>query len=197
MRIIAGSLKGRRIPPASVGEVRPTSDRVRESMFSTLESLGELGGLRVLDLFAGSGSLGLECISRGAGTCVFVERDRAVAKRLFELLQTLDVQDCCEVKTNKAESFLKSQGDVSTDKFGLVFLDPPYELFQPVDLLSRLCGSPHVEPGTRVVYESRSELDLFDSAQCYAVQGSSLLLERVRDKSFGDTVVSYLVLKES
>lgn len=76
IRIIAGSRRGRRIKVPVKGEVRPTGDRVREAIF---DALGPVDGLRILDLFAGSGAMGLEALSRGAGRCVFVESDREVA----------------------------------------------------------------------------------------------------------------------
>src|SRR4051794_34321986 len=86
MRVIAGTLGGRRLKTPAGRGTRPTSDRVREALFSML---GELGGARVLDLFAGTGALGIEALSRGAGRAVFVERDTRAAAVLSENLAAL------------------------------------------------------------------------------------------------------------
>ncbi|HXQ63760.1 MAG TPA: 16S rRNA (guanine(966)-N(2))-methyltransferase RsmD [Steroidobacteraceae bacterium] len=119
IRIIGGTWRGRRIrfPPAA--ELRPTPDRVRETLFNWLQ--GEIAGARCLDLFAGSGALGLEAISRGAREVVFVEHDRAVAAALRASLATLK-DSRGMVLERDAFAFLAGPAE----RFDVVFLDPPF-----------------------------------------------------------------------
>lgn len=120
MRIIAGDWRGRRLGfPAAVG-LRPTGDRLRETLFNWLRP--ELSGRRVLDLFAGSGVLGLEALSRGAGSACFVERDRRVADALAENIERLCASARCRLVVQPAERFLRG----TPRAHDLVFLDPPF-----------------------------------------------------------------------
>ena len=118
MRVIAGDFKGRRLHTARGTRTRPTADRVREALFSML---GDVSGARVLDLYAGSGALGIEALSRGAESAVFVERDE---RALAALRRNLDaVQADAEVRRQDALRFLaRSEGT-----YDLVFCDPPYD----------------------------------------------------------------------
>ncbi len=119
LRIVAGALRGSRIDVADAEGLRPTSDRVRETLFNWLSPM--LAGSRCLDLFAGSGALGIEAISRGAAECVFVERDRNLAKNLGETLQRLKIGNARVVNVD-ALDWLGS----AAQPFDLVFLDPPF-----------------------------------------------------------------------
>lgn len=128
VRIIAGSHRGRRLRVPKGTAVRPTSDRVREAVFSVL---GDVGGLRVLDLFAGSGALGLEALSRGAAHCTFVEKDGIVANALCANVAALEFAATAEVIVVDhltAVRLLASRGR----RFDLLFLDPPYTMLQEV-----------------------------------------------------------------
>jgi len=121
-RIIAGQHGGRRIQTPKGDGTRPTSDRVREAMFSSLESeLGGFDGLRVLDLFAGSGALGLEALSRGAELAVFVEASSQAAAVIARNVAELGVAG--DVERSKVERWIE---DGSPDAFDLVLIDPPY-----------------------------------------------------------------------
>ena len=123
-RIIAGAYGGRRIQTPKGDGTRPTSDRVREALFSSLESeLGGFDGVRVLDLFAGSGALGLEALSRGAAHAVFVEANTAAAGVVKRNLGDLGASG--SVVRTKAERWVED-GDRET--FDLVFVDPPYAM---------------------------------------------------------------------
>jgi len=119
LRIVAGSLRGSRLPVPDVPGLRPTADRVRETLFNWLAPVIE--GARCLDLFAGTGALGIEALSRGAAECVFVERDRTLARVLRENLTRL-----------KQENFRLIEGDAlgalaaTAQAFDIVFLDPPF-----------------------------------------------------------------------
>lgn len=124
MRIISGHLRGRDLGRVPDG-VRPTTDRVRESLFS---SLGSLEGCAVLDLFAGTGALGLEAYSRGAGRVVFVERAKSVARALQKRLQRLGLADEERLRlvVTDAHRALKRLAEAGEPGFDLVFVDPPY-----------------------------------------------------------------------
>jgi 16S rRNA (guanine966-N2)-methyltransferase len=119
LRIVAGHLRGSRIDVVDQDGLRPTSDRVRETVFNWLAPM--IGGAHCLDLFAGSGALGIEAISRGAADCVFVERDRAVARQLEATLGRLKVANGSVINAD-ALSWLGQ----SSRPFDLVFLDPPF-----------------------------------------------------------------------
>ncbi|KPI29517.1 16S rRNA (guanine(966)-N(2))-methyltransferase RsmD [Streptomyces sp. NBC_00080] len=123
-RVIAGAAGGRRlaVPPGT--GTRPTSDRAREGLFSTWQSLlgGPLGGERVLDLYAGSGAVGLEALSRGAGHTLLVEADARAARTVRENVKALGLPGA-EVRAGKAQQIIQTP---PTDPYDLVFLDPPY-----------------------------------------------------------------------
>jgi len=125
-RIVAGSLGGRRIAVPARG-TRPTSERVREAMFSAIDSRMDLTGARVLDCYAGSGALGIEALSRGAGYALFVESDRRAAAVLAENLGRLGVRGAA-VRTSTVESFAAGRAGTAGEPFDLVVADPPYAL---------------------------------------------------------------------
>jgi 16S rRNA (guanine966-N2)-methyltransferase len=123
MRIIAGRFKGARIPSPRGKGVRPTTDRVREALFSALGTAVE--GANVLELFAGTGAFGLEALSRGAGYVVFVERDRKTAEALSRIVRSFGVEDSVSILNMDAERALSVLADRDR-AFGIVFMDPPY-----------------------------------------------------------------------
>ncbi|CAN5258217.1 16S rRNA (guanine(966)-N(2))-methyltransferase RsmD [soil metagenome] len=124
-RIVSGSAGGRRLRTPPGDSTRPTADRVREAMFSALESmLGSLEGLRVLDLYAGSGALGLEALSRGAGYAEFVESDRHPARLIASNARELGLEGA-QVVMRPVHAHL---GSGRTEPFDLVVADPPYAL---------------------------------------------------------------------
>jgi 16S rRNA (guanine966-N2)-methyltransferase len=125
VRVVAGEFKGRRLVAPRGVRTRPTADRVREALFSML---GDVSGARVLDLYAGSGALGIEALSRGAGSAVFVDRDPRAVAAIERNLESLGLEQ--EVLRQDAVRFLaRAEGT-----FDLVFCDPPY------DSASRLAG---------------------------------------------------------
>ncbi len=125
LRIIGGEWRGRRIRFPRGSDVRPTPDRVRETVFNWLQS--QVAGRRCLDLCAGSGALGLEALSRGAAEVVFVDADPAVAASLRETLGVLGAGDRGRVQRRDAFAFLRAGATAGTP-FDIVFLDPPYAL---------------------------------------------------------------------
>lgn len=123
-RVIAGAAGGRRLAVPPGNGTRPTSDRAREGLFSTWESLlGTLVGVRVADLYAGSGAVGLEALSRGASHALLVEADTRAARTVRENVRTLALLGA-EVRTGRAEQIV--QGPPPADPYDVVFLDPPY-----------------------------------------------------------------------
>jgi 16S rRNA (guanine966-N2)-methyltransferase len=123
MRIIAGRFKGLRLPSPRIRGVRPTTDRVREALFSTLGH--EVEDSRVLDLFAGTGAFGFEALSRGAASVVFVDDDRQVTHTLINTCDALQIADQVRIMTMSADQAVRKLVE-SEDRFAIVFLDPPY-----------------------------------------------------------------------
>ena len=121
MRVITGSARGRRLKELEGMETRPTTDRVKEGLFNILQF--DIEGRRVLDLFAGTGQLGIECLSRGAASAVFVDRRPDAVKLIRENLKITNLQDGARVVAGDSMEYLKSL----REKFDLIFLDPPYE----------------------------------------------------------------------
>lgn len=121
MRVIAGSAKGARLRSPTTG-TRPMMDRMRESVFS---ALGDFEGLRVLDLYAGSGSLGLEALSRGAVSAVFVENAREAILKLEQNLEATGLGDRAEVTWIDTKSMLQNIPD---ERYDMIFVDPPYNM---------------------------------------------------------------------
>jgi 16S rRNA (guanine966-N2)-methyltransferase len=151
-RIIGGSAGGRRITAPSGQQTRPTTDRVREALFSSVEAwCGSLQGLRFLDLYAGSGAVGLEAWSRGAGVVTLVESDRRTAKLIGDNARTLGFAKVDVV----AASVTSTLTTPPAAPYDVVFMDPPYALD---DLtvggdLAVLCSQQWLVPGAMVVVE--------------------------------------------
>ena len=120
MRVITGSARGRRLKELEGMETRPTTDRVKEGLFSALQF--EIEGRRVLDLFAGTGQLGIEALSRGAERCVFVDRRADAVKLIRENLELTGLSGRARVVAGDSMEYLASQ----REKFDLILLDPPY-----------------------------------------------------------------------
>jgi 16S rRNA (guanine966-N2)-methyltransferase len=157
MRIIAGSRKGARIFAPRGRDTRPTGDRVREAVFNLV---GPVEGMEVLDLYAGSGAMGLEALSRGAASATFVEADRAAAETIVRNLEKLALGGATVLRVDAAR---KLAGDVASGRrYDLVLIDPPYRMLAGV--LSTLAAHlpAVVEPEGLVVVESdaREEPDL-------------------------------------
>jgi 16S rRNA (guanine(966)-N(2))-methyltransferase RsmD len=122
VRIIAGTAKGRRLATPTGSHIRPVLDQVKESIFNILYSVENLD---VLDLFAGTGSIGLEAISRGAASVMFVDSDREAVKLLHENIRKCSFENQCRVIPKHINSALKML-EKSGRKFDLIFIDPPY-----------------------------------------------------------------------
>ncbi|SDD34146.1 16S rRNA (guanine(966)-N(2))-methyltransferase RsmD [Glycomyces harbinensis] len=150
-RIIAGSLKGRRLSTPPGDRTRPTSDRVREALFNSLAPGGDLDGLRFADLYAGSGAVGLEALSRGASAALFVESHVLTAKLLRKNIADLGAAGA-EVICAPVEKALQSEPALP---FDIVFADPPYAVTDAEigDLLESLVAQGWLAPDADVVVE--------------------------------------------
>jgi 16S rRNA (guanine966-N2)-methyltransferase len=151
MRVVAGSARGRALVAPPGDRTRPTSDRVREAIFNALWSRGVLDGAVAVDLFAGSGALGIEALSRGAAHVTFVDDDRAALRAVRRNLETCRVEDRATVVAGSAERWLA--GLASGARFDLAFCDPPYAYAGWPDLLGAL-------PAALVVAESDGPVEL-------------------------------------
>ena len=170
MRVVGGTAGGRRIHAPAGRALRPTSERVREAIFSSLESMGGLHGAAVVDLFAGTGALGIEALSRGASSAVFVDTDPAALMAVRSNLEATGLTRSGEVVRSDVVQFLE-RGHVG---FDLAFVDPPYE-FQAWDEVSARLDA------RIVVLESNREVDLGGSWRT------------TKQKRYGDTVVTVVV----
>ena len=136
MRIVAGTAGGRKIVAPDGTTTRPTAERVREAMFNALYSLDAIEGARFVDLFAGSGALGLEALSRGAGHVVFIERDRAALAAIEDNVAALGFDDVATIVSGDALRWLRAQPDLD-----VALADPPYDFEQWGDLLAALAAT--------------------------------------------------------
>lgn len=175
MRVVAGRLGGRRLRAPAGHATRPTSDRVREALFSML---GPLSGERVLDVFAGSGALAIEALSRGAAHAVLIERDRRAAAVIAENLRDLGLgAEEAELRRGEAAAELRRAAG-ARETYDLIFIDPPYrDAGAWGELLPGLLV-PLLAPGARVVAES-------DRREPLVLEGA---LERQR--RYGDTTIT-------
>ncbi len=178
VRIVAGARRSRRLRVPQGLTVRPTSEMVREAIFN---SLGPITGMAVLDLFAGTGAMGLEALSRGAEACVFVEQDRRVAEVLRQNIRDLDYEAESRVVVADYAAALQ---DIrrSGRRFDLLFIDPPYKMLPEAEVTLEPLIPPVMHAGGVAVLESE--------------RGShpSLGAVPVFDRVYGDTRVTMVVI---
>ena len=177
MRVISGSAGGRRLKAPRGLHVRPTADRVKESLFNVLGEAWE--GLRVLDLFAGSGALGIEALSRGASGAVFVDEDSRCIPVIRQNLQSCGLEDRANVIRAEALRFLSRRK--AGQGFHIIFADPPYEFGLAAACLARVDRGDWLSPcGQMIVEHSRRE-------PMPERQGGVILADR---RIYGDTRIS-------
>lgn len=182
-RIVAGEARGRRLAVPPGRDTRPTSDRVREAMFSSLEAdVGALEGLRFLDLYAGSGAVGLEALSRGAAAVVLVEGSRRSADVIRQNLRTVGLPGG-RILAGKVESLLAGPAPEGKP-FDVVFLDPPYAMTAPAvaDILTRLREHGWLTVDAAVIVERSARTGDFCWPQGFVAD---------RDRRYGDTTLWY------
>lgn len=179
MRVIAGVAKGRRL--RAPRGARPTTDRVKEALFSSLAP--RLPGARVLDLFAGSGALAIEALSRGADHAVLVDRARAAGEVMRANLDVAGLAQHAEVVTAEVDATVRAR-DAAGDRFDIVLLDPPYAT-APSQLTTTLrLVAPLVAPSGVVVVETATRSAALELP-------SALLTDRTR--RYGDTTLIFAV----
>ena len=176
LRIIGGDWRGRRLEFPSSPNLRPTGDRIRETLFNWLAS--EVGGSRCLDLFAGSGALGLEALSRGARHCTFLETSSAAIEGINAHLSLLNAVDRGRVINTNALSW-------RDDPFDIVFVDPPFSENLAIDSLRHLIDNQLLTDSALVYLEVASTASLEDLPPALSI---------VRDKRTG--AVRYLLLEQ-
>lgn len=174
MRVISGELGGRRIEAPPGTSTRPTTDRVREAVFNALRSLALVDDAVVVDLFAGSGAMGLEALSRGAARCTFVERDRNASRVITANVESLGVADRSTVVTGDAVAAATRSAD-------LVLADPPYDF----DDWERLVGA---VDAPFLVIESGAPIGRLVDAAVIESHG----WEVARERRYGRTWVTFL-----
>ena len=153
LRIIAGQWRGRKLVAPEGDTTRPTADRTRETLFSMLQSrLGSFEGLAVADLFAGSGALGLEALSRGAATCLFVEQDPVAIRAIRGNLANLKAQGQADVRASSVLSLGPAKAALD-----LVFLDPPYHTGAGAVALDKLARLGWVGPASWISLETAAD----------------------------------------
>ena len=181
LKIVSGSAKGRKLKGPKTAGIRPATAQVRKSVF---QILGDLTGFKVLDLFAGTGSMGLEALSHGAEEVVFVDSGQASISLLFKNLETLGFLQCSHIikKSAAAAIALLHQKKVS---FDLIFLDPPYDRGLVDSTLQKLASFPLLAPEGRLLIEhSPREKPTFLSG-----------LRKVDERKYGQTFVTFLQRK--
>jgi len=168
--VIAGACRGRLLRAPAGAVTRPTADRVREAIFDVLQSQVLLEGSAVVDLFAGSGALGIEALSRGASSAVFVDRDRAALSAIEANLRSLDLEDRASVVRAEVLGWLNG-AHAGRARFDLALCDPPYDFDAWRVLLGRL----------------RAEVAVLESSRPLPVPGPWRV---VRSKRYGGTLVT-------
>ena len=181
LRIIAGEWRGRKLQAPQGDTTRPTADRTRETLFSMLLSrLGTFEGLTVADLFAGSGALGLEALSRGAASCAFVEQDAPAIRALRANIANLRAASQCEVRAGSVLAL----GPVKAP-LDLVLLDPPYHSGAGAVALDKLRRLGWIGPQTWVsletAHDEEPKLKLFEAEATRKVGKARLTLLRLPD----------------
>lgn len=175
MRVIAGSAKGRRLKAPKGSSVRPTADRVKEALFNILSN--KVYGSLFIDLFAGSGAIGIEALSRGAKHSIFVDNSKENILLISENLEKTGLKERARLIKNSAKDAIGrlNRENVQAD---LIFLDPPYQFLQTASLVKLITTGPLVKEGGLIIVEHlKTDLSLIDelSADWQKVYGQACL----------------------
>ncbi|MFH0989027.1 MAG: 16S rRNA (guanine(966)-N(2))-methyltransferase RsmD [bacterium] len=181
MRIISGEFRGRILSSARDHSIRPTTDRAKQTIFDILSNRIDLEDLMVLDLFAGSGSLGLEALSRGARHVVFIEKSKSSISILEQNIQSVHCEQRSTVHSADVFWYLKH----TSQSFDLIFADPPYKLFTIGEIPDAIYHSSASREGSYVVMEHSKDSSMNLSEAMY----------EITKKPFGQTTVLILHTK--
>ncbi len=181
MRIITGTLKGRRLKAPASGEVRPTSDRTKEGMFNVIDARRYFDNLLVLDLFAGSGNLGFEAISRGVKQVTFVDSNRASIKIIEETAAQFGVSDQVRTVYSDVDRYIKG----FSQKYDLVFADPPYDYPEMEALIEKVLEGGWLDDGGWFLLEHDKRHNFAEHPNC------------VFSKPYGRTIVTIFAVPDS
>lgn len=157
MRVIAGTARGRKLICPSGNHTRPTTDRIKETLFNMLQT--EIPDADFLDLYSGSGGIGIEALSRGCRRCVFVENNREAVRCITANLKSTGFMERSEILTVTAGQALKKLEEVNRS-FDVIFMDPPYHKGFEADILSFLVHSSLVQKGTLMIAETSLDTDI-------------------------------------
>lgn len=175
MRIITGKFKKANLIMVKGHHTRPTTDYIKEVIFSVI---GDCADKYILDLYAGSGSLGLEAISRGAAGAVFVDAAEAAVRCIRQNIEKLKCPECCHIRKARASAFLHS----TPDKFDIIFLDPPYQKNLVNQAISMILDGDILSQGGQLVIE-RSRYEKLDEPWLEMIE---------YNKEFGDTAITVI-----
>ncbi|PWN05576.1 16S rRNA (guanine(966)-N(2))-methyltransferase RsmD [Rhodohalobacter mucosus] len=175
MRIITGKLKGRTIPVPKSGLLRPTSDRAKEGIFSIIAARTYFDNTRVLDLFAGSGNLGFEAISRGAENCLFVDREHQHIRHIEKLAKQFQVETQIQTIAMDVETFLERSTHGSYD---FIFADPPYDYHRMEEMTESILNNDWLNKDGWYILEHDKRHDFSGHSAC------------IHCKSYGRTTAS-------
>ena len=169
-------MRSRKLLSVESEKLRPATDRLRETMFDILSNMMDLEGAVALDLYAGTGSVGFETLSRGASKVVFVEADRKIADVLKRNAAELGVRNKCDIRLMKAETFLR----MNEDKFDIAYVDPPYAINGSTDrIIDRMISDQIVKDSGVICVEH---------SKAYVPPPSIT----IRQKFFGSTILSFI-----
>ena len=178
MRIVAGKYRHRNIIYPDDEAIRPTKDRIREALFS---SLGDITNLKVLDLYAGSGAMGIEALSRGAESCVFVDKYQVAVKTIKSNIANLGITNYELIFDSDVNALkkLKDKGYI----FDIVILDPPYKSETYIEVINYLISNNLVKEDSRIITECNHPLDF-----------SSIEVKRIKEYRYGEISLNVLYL---
>jgi 16S rRNA (guanine(966)-N(2))-methyltransferase RsmD len=182
MRVIAGSKRGSKLFTPRSNAIRPVTDRVKQYLFEILKYI--VSGANVLDLFAGTGSLGIEALSRGAAFCTFVDNDPESIDLIKKNLIKLDLVSRAEVRKDSVENILLGM----QTSYRIIFLDPPYEFAQTISLVNEIDQKRYLQAQGALIVEHDERVNFH--------QHPFTNMKVVRGKKFGQTHISFFQVSE-
>lgn len=180
MRIITGKFKGRTLTIPKTDKVRPTSDRTKEGIFSVIAARRYFDNLRILDLFAGSGNLGIEAISRGASHCTFVDDEPMHISHIQKTISSFGIEKSVQTLVMDTEDFLEK----NSSRFDLIFADPPYDYYAMQELPDIILQKDILADDGWLILEHDKHNEFDDHPHC------------VFSKAYGRTIASIFTLSE-